>query len=73
MDLRKLRERRGLTMQKLAEMSGLSVATIWMIENGKLSPTLRTMRKIAAALNMSVEQLLREAEGSGKAAVKGFN
>jgi len=56
--IRRLRMQRGLTIQKLAEMSGLSVATIWLIENGRISPTLRTLRKIAAALGVSVEAIV---------------
>ena len=70
MNLRKLRVMRGMSLQDVANRAGLSVATVWLIENGRLSPTLRTLRTLAASFNMSLERFLKEAEADGKASVK---
>ena len=46
-----LRERRGLTMQELAEKSGISKSSIYRIENGtQTNITSETIDKLAHAL-----------------------
>ena len=47
----------GLTQSKLAELSGITFATINRIINGKQKITEAVLAKIANALNLSVEQL----------------
>jgi transcriptional regulator with XRE-family HTH domain len=50
--VRDLREARGLSQRALADRSGLSVNTISLIENEKSSPSVSTLQKISAALNV---------------------
>lgn len=50
------RERAGLTIRALSEKTGLSTATIQHAEAGK-STRMTTLRKIAAACNVSPEDL----------------
>jgi len=51
-DLRKEREKRGLSQAQLARNSGLSYGCICMIENGtRPNPTLATLKKISHALS----------------------
>jgi len=50
--LRDLREAGGLSLRALADQSGLSVNTIALVENGKTSPSVSTLQKIASALNV---------------------
>jgi transcriptional regulator with XRE-family HTH domain len=50
--LRALREERGYSLRALAEDSGLSVNTISLIENGKSTPSVTTLQKISAALQV---------------------
>lgn len=55
--LNKLRNERGITLIRLAELSGVSKSTLNNIENGKTSPTIDQMEKIANALGVKIEEL----------------
>ncbi|MDP9474597.1 MAG: helix-turn-helix domain-containing protein [Actinomycetota bacterium] len=57
--LRELRQRRVLTLHELEERSGVSYNTIWRLENGKTGAQPRTIRKLAAALGVKPEELVR--------------
>ena len=48
------------SIRELSEKSGISIAAINKIENGKASPTIRTLEDLAAALGCSVFDLLEE-------------
>lgn len=53
--LKEARESRGMTMSKLAELSGLSVGYICHLENGtRKNPSIETMEKIANVLGKSI-------------------
>lgn len=54
------RRARHLTQEKLAEKVGLSVETISRYESGRLGISLEALAKIAAALDVPVETLVRE-------------
>jgi len=58
--IRDLRLRHGLTVQQLAEASGLSKGFISQIENGHTSPSLATLQDLAQALLCSVAYLVVE-------------
>jgi len=58
--IRDLRLRRGLTVQQLAEASKLSKGFISQVENEHTSPSLATLRDLAAALQTSVAYLVVE-------------
>lgn len=60
--IRDLRLRRGLTVQKLAEASGLSKGFVSQVENGRTSPSLATLYDIARSLETSVASLVVEEE-----------
>ena len=62
--IRDLRFRRGLTVQQLAELSGLSKGFISQVENERTSPSLATLRDLARALNTSVAYLVVEDDSS---------
>jgi transcriptional regulator with XRE-family HTH domain len=58
-ELRKARSAQGLTLSKLSEDSGVSIAYLSDLERGVLgNPTLDTLRAIAKALNVSLNDLL---------------
>ena len=57
--LRKLRAERGLSIRALAELSGLNVNTISLIENGKTSPSISTLQQIANALNFPINDFFQ--------------
>lgn len=52
-----IREEKGLTLDKLADMSGVSRSTLQRIENSEVSPTMNTMEKLAKALNIRISDL----------------
>ena len=56
--LREARARRLLTQEELAEMAGISAATVVNIERDHQRPHFRTMRKLAEALDVEPTELL---------------
>lgn len=69
MQLRRLREERGYSLEELAERSGLSFRGLIYIEHGKRNPSALTLVDIAAALDVAPGELINHlAEGhSGNA------
>lgn len=53
-----LRDARGLTQQQMARLSGLPRATWANLESGTANPTLAVLRKVAVALQVSIEELV---------------
>ena len=58
--IRDLRLRRGLTVQQLAEATGLSKGFVSQVENGRTSPSLATLSDLARSLQTSVAWLVVE-------------
>ena len=59
-NLRKLRETKRLSQEKLARLADVANNTIVKIEAGKnKNPTLETLKKIAKALDISVDDLIQ--------------
>ena len=56
--LARLRELKGFSQRGLAKESGVSPATIYELENGRRRPNPSTLRKLAAALEVEVADLL---------------
>ncbi len=52
-----IRRQKGLSQEKLAEMSGLHRTYIGMIERAEKNITLKNIEKIAIALNVSIKDL----------------
>ena len=58
-NLRKMREAKGLSQEKLARLADVANNTIIKIEGGRnQNPTLDTLKKIAKALDVSVDELI---------------
>lgn len=49
------RERRDLTQQQLAEITGIQRADISRLENGTGNPSLRTLKRLAAGMGMQLK------------------
>ena len=58
--IKEIRKSKGLKQTELAEMLEVSPGGLQQWENGKRSPKLETIRKIAGALNVDVYRLLGE-------------
>ena len=59
-NIKKYRKERGLSQDKLSRLADVAHATIIKIESGGIqSPTIDTVQKIAKALGISVEELIK--------------
>ena len=58
----KMRKKRGYTREKLAELADISVQFLADIERGRKSMTLKTLRRIAAALNVTTDYIVNGLE-----------
>jgi uncharacterized Tic20 family protein len=54
------RKLKGITQETLSEVTGLNVRTIQRIESGEVDPRLYTLKSIADALGVNLEELLPE-------------
>ncbi len=52
--IREIRTEREISIRSLAELSGLNVNTLSLIENGKTSPSVSTLQRIAGALELPI-------------------
>ncbi|QUH21021.1 helix-turn-helix domain-containing protein [Alkaliphilus sp. B6464] len=57
-NLKRLRNERNLSLSQLAELSALSKVILSQIEKGETNPTINTIWKIAAGLNVPYTSLL---------------
>jgi transcriptional regulator with XRE-family HTH domain len=57
--LRDLRKRALLTQKELADKSGVGVTTIIRIERNQVEPHGRTIRRLAEALEVAPEELVK--------------
>lgn len=58
--VRERRTDRGLTMQQLAEVSGLSFHSVYSLEHGRMLPSLPALDAVAVALGTSAVEVLRD-------------
>ena len=56
--LRKLREEKGWTQEKLADEAGMHFTYIGQIERGKRNPSLINLERLAKALKVQAGKLL---------------
>lgn len=69
-NLRRLRMRRGLSLEKLAQKSGVSRAMLGQIELGQSAPTINVLWKIARALDVTFATLIQAREAGGPTVLK---
>ena len=59
-NLKKLRSKKGYSLEKIARLADLSLNTIVKVENGvNQNPTIETLTKIAKALEVGVDDLIK--------------
>jgi len=62
-NIRRLRKKKGLSQEKLARIADISNNTLVKIEMGMAKePTITTVRKIARALDVSIDKLVEGEE-----------
>ncbi len=59
-NIKKLRAKLGLTQDDLAKKANIKYTTLMKVESGAVNkPSVQTMAKIAKALGVSIEDLLK--------------
>jgi transcriptional regulator with XRE-family HTH domain len=61
--IKALREKKGLSLKELADLTGFSTALLSQMENHLVSPSLGTIIKMARAMSVRVGDFLGETEG----------
>jgi transcriptional regulator with XRE-family HTH domain len=56
--LKEWREKRGLTVRKLGQLSGVHFVSIVKMEGGRVDPQLSTVLKLCEALGVTLNQLV---------------
>ena len=59
LELRRIREERGLTVEGLAEKSGVSATTIREVERGAREPRTDTIAKLGKPLGLAFDEVWR--------------
>jgi len=57
--IKKARDSKGLTQQQVTEKAGFYRTYLGLIENGKYSPSVFTVWRIAKAMDMKLSELLK--------------
>ena len=59
-NIKKIRKKRGISQDKLSKLAEVAYNTIIKIESGAIqSPTIKTVQKIAKALDISLDELTK--------------
>ncbi len=58
--LKEILSQRGITLKDFASLSGISASNLSNYLNGRISPTLETLKKIANTLDIDVVELFKE-------------
>jgi len=61
-EVRRLRKSLDLTVAELGAAAGFSASMLSKIENGAISPSLATLKSLAASLNVPITRLFSESE-----------
>jgi transcriptional regulator with XRE-family HTH domain len=70
-NLRRLRGQRGLSLEKLSRISGVSRAMLGQVELGQSAPTINVLWKISSALGVPFSALISARGGGGIHVLRG--
>jgi transcriptional regulator with XRE-family HTH domain len=65
-NMKELRERRGLSQHQMAKLAGIPRPTWGNLESGTANPTLQVLTRVAAALQVRLEELLAPPRGTAR-------
>jgi transcriptional regulator with XRE-family HTH domain len=68
--IRELREKRGLSVRTLAAQAGFSPSFISQVENGQASPSIASLEKIAACLEVTLAEFFQARVSKSSAVVR---
>jgi transcriptional regulator with XRE-family HTH domain len=63
--LREVREKAGISQEKLAELAGLHRTYVSSVERGKRNISLQNIERLAAALGVSMKELMPAMKAKG--------
>lgn len=66
-NIRRIRKEKNISQEKLAEYCGTSTSYIGLMETYRNIPKLSTIEKIAAALNVSPQELFEDGDDPNRA------
>jgi transcriptional regulator with XRE-family HTH domain len=72
-NLRRLRVKRALSLEKLSKLSGVSRAMLGQIELGQSAPTINVLWKISTALGVPFSGLIGQRQAGGVVVLRGEN
>jgi transcriptional regulator with XRE-family HTH domain len=58
-NLKRIRKEKGISQGDIVRVSGMPKSFVSSVENGKTNPTLATIAKLAKAVKVSVDELLK--------------
>ena len=59
-NIKKFRKKRGFSQDRLCKIADLTHTTLAKIESGvNINPTIKTLQKIAKALEVSIDELVK--------------
>jgi len=67
--IRRVRERKGLTLKEIAAKAGVSESLISQIERNKISPSLDTLLTIVTVLNINIDYLFEDYKISSRVSI----
>lgn len=70
-NLRRLRTERGLSLERLANLSGVSRAMLGQVELGQSAPTINVLWKMARALDVPFSALITSTQTAGAKVLRG--
>ena len=60
-NLKKIRQEKGISQDRLSKLADLSLNTVFTVESGlNPNPTIETLTKIAQALDVKVDDLIKK-------------
>src|SRR6187402_2899381 len=68
--MKHMRLLKGLTLKKLASLAHCSESMLSRVENGSANPSIKTMHRVAMALNMPVSGLFQETDENGNVVLR---
>jgi transcriptional regulator with XRE-family HTH domain len=68
--LRETREKRRISKNALAQLSGISRRMIGFVERGERNPTLDTLLRLTDAMGVDLEALIKKARKASRGTVK---
>lgn len=68
--IRTLRSERGLSLQEVGRLAGVSASLLSLVERGKAAPSIGTLVAVAAALSVPLSDLIEERRDSGGSPVR---